>query len=423
MKKFIKKITILNLIFLFNSNNLSTETKTPIIQKNKNTYDKATATENYFAGTLMHLFPTAVFAAVPFSLYFIFNKIYEIFIENKIINNKLKNLKKDSIEYIKREAEYQKNKRKVLKIIKLIISTPAIFMFLKNGLPSLFNYFKRLNYLKNNTEDGFDDTFNKIGNYIINKKYNINTYDIIKYNAPKNKRIFIYINGVGQISTNDIVENVFKLKNIEIDEKNIELEYRDKYYSEYDPNNIHYQFLWGGNYSQTIRDKASKDLSSEIIKLRKDFPDKEIILMAHSYGGEIAIEALNSIKDEKVIKNNDNKIYLTTMASPLSKNDSNIIYNLTSNNIIKYISFSNVFDTTATYDPLNKSTFNVDDLQNIKDFPNDQNRASFIVKDFDGSNRLHNSYGFSFYRFIKIYVHYVIDHFRNFSGRIINIQT
>lgn len=368
----------------------------------------------------MHLFPTAVFAAVPFSLYFIFNKIYEIFIENKIINNKLKKLKKGSIEYRKREAEYQKNKKKVLKFIKLIISTPAIFMFLKNGLPSLINYFKRLNYLKNNTEDGFDDTFDKIGNYIINKKYNINKGDIIKYNVPENKRIFIYIRGVGQINPNDIIENTFNLKKV-IDEKNIKLEYEDKYYSEYDPNNIHYWFPWGGNYSQAIRDKASKDLSSEIIRLRKEFPDKEIILMAHSYGGEIAIEALDSIKNKEEIKNNDNKIYLTTMASPLSKNDSNIIYNLTSNNIIKYISFSNVFDTTATCDPLNKSTFNVDDLQNIKDFPNDKNRASFIVKDFDGSNRLHNSYGFSFYPFIKIYVHYVIDHFKNFSGRIINI--
>ena len=39
----------------------------------------------------------------------------------------------------------------------------------------------------------------------------------------------------------------------------------------------------------------------------------------------------------------------------------NILIN--ENIIIKYISFSNVFDTTATFDPLNKSTFNVDDYK------------------------------------------------------------
>ena len=105
--------------------------------------------------------------------------------------------------------------------------------------------------------------------------------------------------------------------------------------------------------------------------------------MAHSYGGEIAIEALDSIKNKEEIKNNDNKIYLTTMASPLSKNDSNIIYNLTSNNIIKYIiTLTSHYESKDSFQP--KITFllytkkiltkkNLDELgRNIKlDFEDD----------------------------------------------------
>jgi hypothetical protein len=79
----------------------------------------------------------------------------------------------------------------------------------------------------------------------------------------------------------------------ELNEKNIIDKYKNKFlkYKTHNcPDTLYFFFNWPGKKTNLHRKYAALRLYIEIKKLKKIYPDKEISILAHSHGGNVALE-------------------------------------------------------------------------------------------------------------------------------------
>jgi hypothetical protein len=173
-----------------------------------------------------------------------------------------------------------------------------------------------------------------------------------------------------------------------------------------------YYLNWSGILSETERlfvaDKLANDLKkNEFAKYKK------IVLIGHSYGGSIAINASYS-----AIKNNLNKkIEIVTIQSPILNNQIRKIDYLLNEKGSKMISIHSPSDYTAVYDPINFGE-GVNDFNYENKFPNNKNLASFMnwkINDFGEIQELNHigpKYSMNLIKFISN----ILNNFDQYGG-------
>ncbi len=145
-------------------------------------------------------------------------------------------------------------------------------------------------------------------------------------------------------------------------------------------------FDWNKDLCVFQREKASNLLFQKIkFKIQESKTLKKIIIVAHSYGGEISINALISCFDENIL-DKISVVYLILICSPLNNATSEKLDKilLNSNSKLKLISFHIQKDYVATNDPTNTNfgflsfinPFNTNKAINVSDmrFLNKKNK-------------------------------------------------
>jgi hypothetical protein len=125
-------------------------------------------------------------------------------------------------------------------------------------------------------------------------------------------------------------------------------------------NNL-YKYNWSRQLCKHERENASKELYFQIVKngLIKD----KIAIIAHSYGGEVAVKMLY----ENMKKLDSKKIHLSLLGTPLTRETSNMLHNVVKKKNVSAALVHSIGDTTAIKDTSNKGVLGVSDMMLYRD--------------------------------------------------------
>jgi hypothetical protein len=303
--------------------------------------------------------------------------------------------------------------RKMFKFFEFISFFPGFIIFIRSGIENTINVFKRTEgfnpYLKDSL---FLNTINVLS------RADDDSFKKLEIKKP----LFIFIHGSLDQNIEFLFRNFLRISSSfeEINPYKFKLKKSKRY-----PNL--FIFNWPGTISENTIEAGSFYLLNEIKEIISKECFTNIVFIAHSNGGRIAIKALKKIIDEKWL---EAPVDLITFSTPITDEIIDCLSGVLLNQNNRLYAFYAPTDEVAIKDPSAGISLydwgrGTSDIRFLKKYENLQNRVDFMVwhkvKNRDGfwipSN--HDSYLMPMLDYILINNGYaeIINRFDEFKGK------
>jgi hypothetical protein len=303
--------------------------------------------------------------------------------------------------------------QKILNFFEFMSIIPGFVILARSGIENTINVFKRTEYFNPYLKDSLIlDTTS-----ILYKS----TSNIVK-NLDRIKPLFIFIHGSLDQNIEFLFRNFLRMDPSfeEINPYKFKLKKSKRY------TNL-FTFNWPGTISENTIEVGSLYLLNEIKKILSNVYYTNIVFIAHSNGGRIAIKSAKKLIDEKWI---DAPIDLITFSTPMTDEIVDYLKNILLNQNNRLYAFYAPTDEVAIKDPSAGVSLcdwgrGTSDIRFLNKYNNIENRSDFMVwhkvKNRDGfwipAN--HDSYLIPILDYILINNGYaeIIDRFNEFKEK------